>query len=103
MIDQKIALQLHEKSSLGEQLSASEEALLLAWYAEQDSEETFSTPASHLAASPDFLQQKIEAALKQLVELSNQIQQVFEHNEQLRTENIGLQYQIAQQTGRKSA
>lgn len=87
--------ELHHRATLGESLSASEQAQLDAWYKALESaemEEIFSAEEPNTRT----LQTEIVAALKQIRLITKQIEQITTQNEQIRGENIVLRHQLAQ-------
>lgn len=88
--------ELHHRATLGESLSASEQAQLEAWYQALESaemEEIFSREEPNTRT----LQTEIMAALKQIRLITKQIEHITAQNEQIRRENVALRHQLAQQ------
>jgi hypothetical protein len=87
--------QLHDKATRGEGLSAEEQARLENWYALQDQIEgqTLGLPTHEKTATT--LQAQVEAALTQLMTVTNRIQQVAAENEALRRKITALRRQLA--------
>ena len=94
---------LHDKASRGEKLSEQEQRQLEDWYAQQDKMELEAIQLFSGEESLSDLQAQVEAALAQLVKLTNRIQQVASENEQLRNENTTLLYQLTKQLGQRPA
>ena len=103
MIKDEKGKALHDKASRGEKLSEQEQRQLEDWYAQQDKMELESIQLSVGEESLSDLQTQVEAALAQLVKLTNRIQQVASENEQLRNENTTLLYQLTKQLGQRLA
>ncbi|MCB9263782.1 MAG: hypothetical protein H6558_02005 [Lewinellaceae bacterium] len=103
MIKDEKGKALHDKASRGEKLSEQEQRQLEDWYAQQDKMELESIQLSVGEESLSDLQAQVEAALAQLVKLTNRIQQVASENEQLRNENTTLLYQLTKQLGQRPA
>ena len=103
MIKDEKGKALHDKASRGEKLSEQEQRQLEDWYAQQDKMELESIQLSVGEESLSALQAQVEAALAQLVKLTNRIQQVASENEQLRNENTTLLNQLTKQLGQRPA
>lgn len=101
MISDKIGLQLHDRATKGEPLIGDEKAQLEAWYAQQDSTESYSVKTADNAVGALRLQ--IESALLQLMKITQRIQQVAAENEAIRLENQSIKLQLAQSLGRQTA
>lgn len=91
-----LAKRLHDKATRGVALSASEQAQLEAWYAEQDKRESdllgLTNPPQHLTA----LHMQVETALAQLLSTTQRIQELTTQNEAVRREVASLQRQLNQ-------
>ena len=98
MSKDEFAQQLHDKATRGESLSAEEEALLQQWYARQDQEEgamlTRTAPPESVAA----LQTQVDAALAQLLTVSQRIQALTAENEAVRRDIAALQRLLSQRS-----
>ena len=98
MSKDELAQQLHDKATLGESLSAEEEALLQQWYARQDQDEdamlTRTVPPESVAA----LQTQVDAALAQLLTVSQRIQVLTAENEAVRRDIAALQRLLSQRS-----
>lgn len=101
MISNKIGLQLHDKATTGEALTDKEKVQLEAWYAQQDSTESYPVRVADNAVGALRLQ--IESALTQMMEITQRIQQVAAENEAIRLENQFIKLQLAQLLGRRTA
>jgi hypothetical protein len=101
MISDKIGIQLHDKATKGEPLTDKEKAQLVAWYAQQDSTESYPVQTADNAVGALRLQ--IESALSQLMKITQRIQQVAAENEAIRLENQSIKLQLAQSLGRQTA
>ena len=89
---------LHLRKSLGELLTAEEQADLDAWYAEQDESEAVALGITLESTDLSSLKQKVDAILGRIVTTSLAIQSLAEENETLRRENKTLRGQLAQRT-----
>jgi hypothetical protein len=96
MILDEIGRQLHNRSTLGEQLTNIEQEQLDAWYASVDAIESklLSENADSQIISP-ILPTQIEASLKQLAFVTQRIQQISHENDDLRQEIAILRQQLA--------
>jgi DNA-binding IclR family transcriptional regulator len=86
--------ELHHRATLGERLSASEQAQLDAWYQALESaeiEEIFKREVPNTRT----LQTEIMAALKQIRLIAKRMEQLTVENEQIRRENVALRHQLA--------
>ncbi len=101
MISDKIGIQLHDKATKGEPLTDKEKAQLEAWYAQQDSTESYPAKASDNTVGALRLQ--IESALSLVMKITQRIQQVAAENEAIRLENQSIKLQLAQSLGRQTA
>ena len=95
MISDDLARQLHDESTRGESLSAEERSLLENWYALQDriESDTLGLIADEKALTT--LQAQVEAALIQLVTVTERIQKIASENKALRREIAILRHQLA--------
>ncbi len=89
MILDEMGRQLHNRSTLGEQLTNWEQEQLDAWYAKLDIIESklFSDNADQITSAK--LPTQIEASLNQLTFVTQRIQQLSKENDDLRQE-IGV-------------
>jgi hypothetical protein len=101
MISDKIGIQFHDKVTKGEPLTDKEKVHLEAWYAQQDSTESY--PAKTADNAAVALRLQIESALSQLMKITQRIQQVAAENEAIRLENQSIKLQLAKSLGRQTA
>ena len=90
-----VGMQLRDKATRGQELSAEEETLLKAWYADQDkAENEMLNPfdAENKAAS---LQKQVETTLAQIITITRQIEETSAENKLLRREIASLRQQLA--------
>lgn len=96
MILDEMGRQLHDRSTLGEQLTKEEKEQLNTWYAKLDAIES-----KLLADNADFqitsakLPTQIEASLNKLTFVTQRIQQISSENDDLRQEIGVLRQQLA--------
>jgi ABC-type transport system involved in cytochrome c biogenesis ATPase subunit len=67
MVSDELGMQLHDRETIGEQLTAQEKAQLDAWYAQKDATEKSMLEAAHLPL-PNLvaLQDQVDVAIEQL-------------------------------------
>jgi chromosome segregation ATPase len=95
MVSDDAMKQLHDKTTRGERLSAEEQAQLQNWYALQDQIEGQTLGLVTDEKPAITLQAQVEAALTQLMTVTNRIQQVAAENDALRREITTLRRQLA--------
>jgi hypothetical protein len=96
MTKETFAQQLHDKASRNITLSADEQALLNAWYAEQDKAEGQMLELTHSLQSLEVIQTQIDQTLNQILETTQYIQELVIQNGALRKENTQLLEQLPQ-------
>ncbi|MBR8840545.1 MAG: hypothetical protein DSM106950_42845 [Stigonema ocellatum SAG 48.90 = DSM 106950] len=96
MISDEMGRELHNRSTLGEQLTNLEKEQLDAWYAKLDAIESklLGDNADSQINLPK-LQTQIEASLNQLTFVTQRIQQISSENDDLRQEIRVLRQQLA--------
>ncbi len=95
-IPDELGFVLHDRSTIGEVLTAEEERQLEAWYGTRDeAEAVWLNPVS--ATRPDLasLQSQVDVALGELTVVTQRIQQVSSENQEIRREIAGLYQQLA--------
>ncbi|NKQ35615.1 MAG: hypothetical protein HF973_08365 [Chloroflexi bacterium] len=94
MVSDSLGLELHDKATRGQKLSAEEETLLQTWYDEQDRAENalLNLPDNANAAS---LQAQVETTLAQIITITKQIEETSAENEVLRREITSLRQRLA--------
>lgn len=90
MLSNDVAIQLHDRVTRGEVLSAAEQALLNEWYRWQDQEESAALAKLPSRSLPE-LQTQVETAVAQLLTVTHHIQALTAENERLRGEIVKLQ------------
>lgn len=104
MIDNKVALHLHDRATRGELLTEIEQATLAAWYEQQDQTEAaalkISAPEGSISLTD--LREEIAAATNRLGEDAQRIQARTEENEILRREINALSEKLIQTASRQA-
>jgi hypothetical protein len=95
MVADEIGMRLHDRSTLGEVLTAEDQGLLDAWYAEKDGAEAV-VLERRVVVMPSFqmLQVQLDLALAQLASSIAQLQQIGAENKRLHLEIVGLKRQL---------
>jgi hypothetical protein len=101
MVSDELGMQLHDRETIGEQLTAKEKAQLDAWYAQKDAAEKSMLEAAQLPL-PNLvtLQDQVDIAIEQLTTGVQQLQQITQENKSLREEIAEIKQQF---TVRRSA
>jgi hypothetical protein len=101
MLSDELGMQLHDRETIGEQLTAREKAQLDAWYAQKDAAEKSMLEAAQLPL-PNLvaLQDQVDIAIEQLTTGVQQLQQITQENKSLREEIAEIKQQF---TVRRSA
>ncbi|MEL7354223.1 MAG: hypothetical protein AAFN38_22580 [Cyanobacteria bacterium J06560_5] len=86
MTADNIGMQLHDRSTRGEVLTPEESRQLESWYSLQDAEESALLQESHAPTDIFQLRLEVKAALSQLTETTQRVQQVTQANDLLRSE-----------------
>ena len=103
MSSEEIAKQLHDKATRGQKLSAKEQKQLDAWYSEQDALEGEILAKSVKKAGNALLEAQVDAALAQVIVVTQQIRKISSENEELRREIAALRRQVARRIGMQPA
>ncbi|MBE9031745.1 hypothetical protein IQ266_18590 [filamentous cyanobacterium LEGE 11480] len=95
MVSDEIGMKLHDRSTIGESLTPTEQTELEAWYAEQDqAEATMFIPSDQSLPDIATLQQQIDQTLAQLATNVQKLQQITQENIHLSQENASLKQQL---------
>ncbi len=96
MVSDKLGMQLHDRYTLGELLTAQEKAQLEAWYAQKDVAETAMLEATQVPL-PNLvvLQDQVDTVISQLITGVQQLQQITQENKSLREEIAEIKQQLA--------
>lgn len=95
MISDESGMQLHDRWTRGQTLTAEEQVHLEAWYQQQDAAEAQQLNQVFTAAGISDLQAQVEMALTQLAAAIQRVQQITAKNEGLRQEISALRQQLA--------
>jgi ABC-type transport system involved in cytochrome c biogenesis ATPase subunit len=95
MLSDELGMQLHDRETIGEQLTVQEKAQLEAWYAQKDAAEksileATQVPLPNLAA----LQDQVDVAIEQLSAGVQRLQQITQENKSLRKEIAEIKQQL---------
>jgi hypothetical protein len=101
MLSDELGMQLHDRETIGEQLTAQEKAQLDAWYAQKDAAEKSMLEAAQLPL-PNLvaLQDQVDIAIEQLTVGVQRLHQITQENKSLREEIAEIKQQF---TVRQSA
>jgi hypothetical protein len=94
-ISNELGLQLHDRWTKAEVLTAEEHAQLQEWYQQQDAEEAKDLNSLPTTVETAGLQVQVDMALTQLTTVIGQVRQVTSENEDLRREISALQQQLS--------
>lgn len=92
-----VALDLHDRLTRRQQLTAAERAMLEEWYAGQDSAEGAMLGAATGTETIGRLQEQLGKVLTSIADVSTRIAKVVTENDSIRRENAALRRRIAQQ------
>lgn len=95
MISEELGMQLHDRWTRGQTLTAEEQVQLEAWYQQQDAAEAQQLNQVFTAAGIEDLQSQVEMALTQLAVAIQRVRQITAENERLRREISVLRQQLA--------
>jgi hypothetical protein len=95
MLSDELGMQLHDRETIGEQLTAQEKAQLDDWYARKDAAEklmleTGQLPLPNLVA----LQDQVDIAIEHLTVGVQRLQQITQENKSLREEISEIRQQL---------
>jgi hypothetical protein len=95
MLSDELGMQLHDRETIGEPLTAQEKAQLEAWYAQKDTAEKSMLEATHVPL-PDLvvLQDQVDIAIEQLTTGVQRLQQITQENKLLREEVAEIKQQF---------
>jgi hypothetical protein len=101
MVSDELGMQLHDRETIGEPLTAQEKAQLEAWYTQKDAAEKSMLEATQVPL-PNLvaLQDQVDIAIEQLTTGVQQLQQITQENKSLREEIAEIKQQF---TVRRSA
>lgn len=95
MLSDELGMQLHDRETTGETLTAEEKEQLEAWYAQKDLTEAAMLKAAQVPL-PNlvFMQDRIDTAIFQLTVSVQRLQQITQENKSLREEIEGIKEQL---------
>jgi predicted nucleic acid-binding Zn-ribbon protein len=93
-ISNELGLQLHDRWTKAEVLTAEEQAQLQVWYEQQDAEEAKQLNPFSTTVETSGLHGQVDMALTQLTTVIQQVRQVISENEELRREISALQQRL---------
>jgi septal ring factor EnvC (AmiA/AmiB activator) len=96
MISDERGMQLHDRATVGEPLTADEQVQLEDWYAQKDAEEAAMLGLRDQPDQREQLRAQIQVGLAQIQAVTQSIRQVSEENEGLRQEIAILQQRLSQ-------
>ena len=95
MLSDELGMQLHDCETIGESLTTQEKAELEAWYAQKDAAETAMLEAAQVPLpSLVLLQDRVDAAIRQLTDGVQRLYQITQENKSLREEIAELKQQF---------
>jgi hypothetical protein len=94
MILDELGIQLHDRWTRGQILTAEEQAQLDEWYQQRDAAETEKLSQAFMATGGSKLQTQIDMTLADLAVTIQRVQQVTAENEDLRKEISVLQNKL---------
>jgi hypothetical protein len=96
MVSDELGMQLHDRDTLGQPLTAKEQAQLAEWYAAKDAAEAAMFAATQ-ATLPNLaaLETQVDCAIAELAVSAQRLQQIAVGNKSLRKEITGLKQQLA--------
>jgi hypothetical protein len=95
MIGDELGMQLHDRETIGEPLTAEEKAQLEAWYAQKDTAEKLMLEAAQLPL-PNLvvLQDRVDMAIEQLTVGVQRLHQITQENKSLQQEIAEIKQQL---------
>ncbi len=95
MVSDELGMQLHDRETIGEPLTAQEKEQLEAWYAQKDVAETSMFEATQVPL-PNLivLQDQVDMAIEQLTTGVQRLQQITQENKSLREEIAEIKQQL---------
>jgi hypothetical protein len=96
MVSDELGMQLHDRDTLGEPLTAQEQTQLAEWYAAKDAAEAVMFAATQ-ATLPNLaaLETQVDRAIAELAVSAQRLQQITVENKSLREEITELKQQLA--------
>jgi hypothetical protein len=96
MLSDELGMQLHDRETIGEPLTAQEKAQLEAWYAQKDAAEKSMLEANQVPL-PNLvmLQDRVDMTIEQLTAGVQRLHQITQENKSLREEIAEIKQQLA--------
>jgi hypothetical protein len=96
MLSDELGMQLHDRETTGEPLTAQEKAQLEAWYAQKDAAENAMLQRTQVQL-PNLvmLQDRVDATIEQLTLGVQRLHQITQENKLLREEIAEIKQQLA--------
>ena len=95
MTPDEFGIQLHDRATRGEVLTADEQSQLDSWYAIQDAQESERFKSHRTESDASHLQSQIDTALSQLTSTTQHIQKVSAENDAIREEIASLKQHLS--------
>jgi hypothetical protein len=95
MLSDELGMQLHDRETIGEPLTAQEKAQLEAWYTQKDAAEKSMLEATQMPL-PNLvmLQDQVDIAIEQLTTGVQRLHQITQENKSLREEISEIKQQL---------
>jgi hypothetical protein len=95
MVSDELGMQLHDRETIGEPLTAQEKVQLEAWYAQKDAAEKSMLEATQMPL-PNLvmLQDQVDIAIEQLTTGIQRLHQITQENKSLREEIAEIKQQF---------
>ena len=95
MVSDELGMQLHDRETIGEPLTAQEKVQLEAWYAQKDAAEKSMIEATQVSL-PNLvvLQDKIDRTIEQLTAGVQRLHQITQENKSLQKEIAEIKQQL---------
>jgi methyl-accepting chemotaxis protein len=96
MLSDELGMQLHDRETIGEPLTAQEKAQLDAWYTQKDAAEKSMLEVAQVSL-PNLvaLQDQVDIAIEQLTAGVQRLHQMTQENKSLRKEIAEIKQQLA--------
>lgn len=92
---ERVALALHDRATRGATLASHEQTQLEQWYAAQDIAEQVALGSGTISTASQDVQSQVTAVLDRCILLAQRIQELSNHNDDLRQDIAQLRQQVA--------